>query len=101
MKRRIVLHSYRRTFMQTDTKVLMKHTTYFSAHIEKFFRIPHVCDGLCTPSPVFSLPKVSLHLVLWVKLSDISRFSSEEKKGEWSWCCHVCSHVSRFFLEGQ
>lgn len=73
----VVLHSCRSAFMQTDKKVLMKLTTYFSAHIEKFFRIPHVHDELCTPSPVFLLPDFSLNLVLWVNLSDNS---SEEKK---------------------
>lgn len=88
----------RSTFIQTDKKVLMEHATYFSAHIEKFFCIPHVCDRLCTPSQVVPLPNCSLHLMLCVKLSENSSFSSEEEKRVWRSCCHICSRISSLFL---
>ena len=95
-KRRIALLSCRSTFMWTDKKVLI-NTLHISVLTVGNFSEFHICDRLGALSTVFPHPDFSLYLVLWV-MSDISRFSSQEKKGRERWYCPVCRHVSRLLL---
>lgn len=80
--------------MQTDKKVFI-NTLHISVLTMGNFSEFHICYRLGAPSPEFPHPNFSLYLVLRVKSSDISRFSSEEKRDIERWWCPVCRHVSR------